>query len=215
MPTTQDVDNIKLKTYDLFFEGQDLGLTIQGTVSLNLGEGSIPVNNVDQFFGVVKSFSQGFSPTLTTTLAKSDFETIFSILAKTRATPVIGAGGKIAYYIGNKKVEKTDIAGRLLLKPTGSGADRSEEIVLLKTLPDMTDTALVGDRDNIQTVALTWEIYPDLDAPVGKDGILFSNFSMGQLLCISMISVGIGVYVFLAKKEKLEASLQSESTNKN
>lgn len=177
MATVTDVDNINLEARDIFFGGSDLGLTTVGTVNINFGEGTIDISDADQFFGVVKSFAQGFNATVTMEMKRSDYDFLFSTLLGTRATAVTD-GSNTVYYIGTKTVELTDIADTLRLRVSGAGSDRSRDVTFWKAAPKFENTQLTGSRDAAQVVQLDWVIFPDLSQSAGREVGAFGDTSV-------------------------------------
>lgn len=164
MPTTADLDNIQLQAYDIVWDNQDLGFTTVDSLVINQGEQVINVDNADQLEGIIKQFSKGYVFSVTVSLKRSDFDFIYGKLMQSKATLVQGSGGEKYYSVRNQIFDNVDLSKILKLHPSNlSATDRSKDIYFPKAFPTLEDFNLVGSRDTVQEVSITFTIFPDLD----------------------------------------------------
>lgn len=163
MATSQDVTDINLQSYDITWDSLDLGLTFVDSVVINQNEQLIPVANVDQIEGTVKSFSKGFVVNVTATFANTSIERIYGKLMQNKA--VLQSDGTNRYYsLRNIKVDNTADAKALILHPSDlPSTDKSKDYYLPLAFPELPDFVINGSRDTVQQMQVTFVVFPDLN----------------------------------------------------
>lgn len=189
MATVSDINNIGLKTYDIYFGDTDLGTTVEDSVQVNLNGQYVPVT-ADQFEGVIKSFQKGIVPTVRMELQNTDKDFITATLLNGQIDTDVSSDKTVGFF-GTKIRDSVDYQQTLLLHPHGiDRSDTSNDLYFWNAAAKIDNWQLIGSKNNIQTIAVEFEIYPDLNQDSGKEYGAFGSWdvSSGTPVAVAIVS---------------------------
>lgn len=159
MPTTPNVENVKLGASDVMFGADDLGFT-KGGIDVALSMATKEVT-VDQFGpSAVNEYIQGRGVTVTVPMAETDLEKL--AVAIPGAVLTGAAGGKRKLVVSNGAgTSLRDLAKKLVLHPHGTPAsNKNDDFVVLLAAPSG-DIEFSYSFEDERVYSVTFKGYPD------------------------------------------------------
>lgn len=157
----QDASQIEFTEYNVTYANEDIGFLKMGQTVTQLGFKYVQVSDSAQTVGIVAISKQGVAPTLKVEMYQTQYESIFGTLAGDQVYPIVDSA-KLAWGIGDRKVDLFDLAETVVLHPVGvTSTDLSQDIMYWKAVPDLSSVQYGGNRDNAQTVTMNFFILRD------------------------------------------------------
>lgn len=138
-----------------------------------------PIDDVEQFSGIVTDFENAIVPTLATIHKQADFDFLKSKILQSRVESDT-SGAETVFYLGTKTRNiAADHSKELLLHPHQLPlSDRSGDIKAFKAAPMIENVQLIGSRTTEQKVQLNWRMYPDITRAVGQEYVALGNWNL-------------------------------------
>lgn len=168
MPTTPNVENVKLGAANAKWGVDDLGYT-KGGIDVAISVASKEVT-VDQFGPqAINEYIQGRGVQVTLPLAESDLDKL--ALAIPGAVLTGSAGGKRKLVVKNGAgTSLRDLARTLVLHPTGVPENQKNDDFIVFLAAPVGDIEFSYSYEDERVYSVTFKGYPDTDA----DGELFA-----------------------------------------
>ncbi|MHC4397359.1 MAG: hypothetical protein ACYS1A_17100 [Planctomycetota bacterium] len=152
-------DNVKLVEFNFSYNNADQGFLVSAQTQTSPGTQYVDVINAAQFNGILKTWRNGFQPTLTITMLESDYNKLIGQLGVEQFYPIID-GSKLGWGMGSKQKEL--FGKQAVLHPVDADADDyAGDIMFWKAVPDFGQANIGGNRDEAQTVVVPFKILPD------------------------------------------------------
>lgn len=156
-----DRTKIQFVEYDFKYNYQTVGYTRMAQTMTELGFRYVRVDDAAQTTGIVAISKNGVAPTLKVEMLQTQFESLFGDIAGDQVYPIVD-GSKIAYGIGDRKVDLFNLAKPGILHPTGvDDDDYANDILYWLTVPDLSSVSYGGNRDGAQTVTVNFFVLRD------------------------------------------------------
>ena len=164
MADSSSIADIEVKAFDVFFDGIDMGFTEVDSLQVEMGAEYLDVTNSDQLFGMIASWEKGFNFVVNMTLMQANIDFLFEKVLRGRYTKVADASGNRVYKIVNSSKKLHDTTARLELHPRENDrTDRSGDYTFTLTEIKLDGTQLLGSRDSIQSLQISFVVFPNFD----------------------------------------------------
>jgi hypothetical protein len=159
MPTTPNVENVKLGAANVLWGTDDLGFT-KGGIDVAISTITKEVT-VDQFGpSAVNEYIQGRTVQVTVPLAETDLNKL--ALALPGSTLVTGAGGKLKLVVGTASGTALRALGKkLVLHPTGLPAGQKNDDFVVKLAAPVGDIEFAFNFEDERVYNVTFKGFPD------------------------------------------------------
>ena len=154
-----DKSKVKLREFNLIYDFEDVGYLVSAQTQASPGSQYVDVTNAAQFNGVLKSWTNGYIPTVQIQMLETDYQRLFGRLGGEQFRAIVD-GAKLSWGIGSRVKE---LLGKMtILRPVGADAgDYAEDIAFWKGIPDFSQVQITGNRDEANVVTVPFKILPD------------------------------------------------------
>ena len=158
-------ENIQFAEFDFIVDGiGSLGYTVMEQTTTSPGITYRMVDNAAQFTGTVAFAKSGAAPTLSVEILETKYPRLFNDIAGNQVHAIVD-GAKLAWGLGSRSINLFDEAVQVILHPSGVDSDDyANDIMYWKAIPDLSQVAIVGRRDNARTLTIPWKVLPNEDA---------------------------------------------------